>query len=350
MSRAPCLAVLVFAPLLPACGLLGIFGDSDSDSATAGDERGEAGGGGENGVTEGDPGGGGGWDEAGGGEGGWPTSTTSTTDIEMTTADNDPEQDMCPCAAGTELIYVLSDVGALWSFDPTTAQFNFIAGIECGGQFDTFSMGVSRKGRAWIQYMNGDLFTVDINDPGDPLHCKDPGFQSGHPLFPNFGMAFVANSIWDPCDKLYAHSGIAPDLIGEDVGALGVIDPQTLELSTIAPIDYAWGELTGTGDGRLFAYQGSSPPLLTEYDKATGAVIDVLPLPGISTDNAFAFAWWGGDFYLFVDESIDFGDSTIYHVDYDESDGDGQAVTKLGSAPLRIVGAGVSTCAPPDPQ
>jgi hypothetical protein len=211
-------------------------------------------------------------------------------------------------------------------------------------------MGVSRKGRAWIQYMNGDLFTVDINDPGDPLECKDPGFQAGHPLFPNFGMAFVANSLQDPCDKLYAHSGISPDLIGDDVGALGVIDPQSLTMSTIAPIDYAWGELTGTGTGRLFAYQGVNPPLLTEYDKETGEVLDVLPLPGLQGDSAFAFAWWGGDFYLFLDESLGTGESTVYHLDYDDSDGGGQKLTLLASAPLRVVGAGVSTCAPPAPM
>ena len=58
----------------------------------------------------------------------------------------------------------------------------------------------------------------------------------------------------------------------------------------------------------------------------------------------------GHDFYLFVDESLDFGDSSVYHLEYDGSDGDGQKLTKLGNAPLRIVGAGVSTCAQPDPQ
>src|SRR5690606_38838676 len=111
---------------------------------------------------------------------------------------------------------------------------------------------------------------------------------------------FVGNGPDDPCDKLYAHSGIEPDLIGPGVGALGVIDPYTLELSAVAPIDYAWGELTGTGSGRLFAFQGSAPAILTEYDKLTGAVLDTLALPGLDSAGSFAFAWWAGDFYLFT--------------------------------------------------
>ena len=332
------LALLATASLVPACGLIDLLTDDDSDA---------------DGLPPG-------WDTTGGDDGGAPTGgwgsqsgggQPTTTGIEMTGADNDPELDGCPCAQGTELVYVLSDVGSLWSFDPKTGTFDFIADIDCGGMTDTYSMGVSRKGRAWIQYMSGDLYTVDLNDPGDPVACKDPGFVPGHPLFPNFGMAFVANSLQDPCDKLYAHSGIDPELQGEGVGALGVIDPYSLQLSTIAPIDFAWGELTGTGTGRLFAFQGTAPALLTEYDKATGAVLDVLPLPGLKSDSAFAFSWWGGDFYLFTDDSLDLaGPSQVWHLDYDDSDGLGQELTLLATAPIRIVGAGVSTCAPPDPQ
>jgi len=283
----------------------------------------------------------------------YPTDTDSggpgdaPTDIEPTGADNDPTEG-CPCAQGTELIYALSDQGTLLSFDPVDLTFAHVADVACGGMHDTFSMGVSRKGRAWIQYSSGDLFTVDINEPGDPIDCKDPGFSSGHPQFPHFGMAFVGNSESDPCDKLYVHSCIAPDLVGPDVGALGVVDPQTLELSTIAPLDYAWGELAGTPSGRLFAFEGSSPPFLAEYDKMTGEMLEALPLPELSPGVASAFAGWGGDFYFFTAGEVDVG-SSVWHLDYDASDGNGQALTLLAPhAPGRIVGAGVSTCAPPD--
>ncbi|MBK7823890.1 hypothetical protein [Nannocystis sp.] len=271
-----------------------------------------------------------------------------TTGIEPTGADNElPDSDQCPCVADNEDIYVLSSTGSVWSFDPTDTSFDFITDIVCGGMSETFSMGVSRKGRAWVQYVTGDLFTVDLKDPGTA--CKDPGFNNTDPLFPNFGMAFVANSVDDPCDKLHAHSAIDPGLIGPDVGALGVIDPKTLVLSEIASIDYAWGELTGTGDGRLYAFQGQAPPHIAEYDKATGEVLGTWPLPGLENPDAFAFASWGGDFYLFMTHPDDFGVglSQVIHVDFDESDGAGKAITTIvDEAPIRIVGAGVSTCAP----
>ncbi|MCB9566009.1 MAG: hypothetical protein H6710_02095 [Myxococcales bacterium] len=337
--RALALACPLALALLPACG---IFGGWDDDG-TAGDDL--------------PPG----WftetasTSAGSVDSGYDTFDTYATSevndssIEPTGADDDPEAG-CPCAPGTELIYVLSDSGTLWSFDPQDLHFARIADIKCGGMKSTFSMGVSRKARAWVQYQSGDLYTVDLNDPSDPIPCLDPGFENQNPKFPNFGMAFVANSVVDPCDKLHAHSAIAPDVIGEGVGALGVIDPQTLELSEIAPIDYGWGELTGTSTGRLFAYQGSAPPLLSEYDKGSGELLDVLPLPQLSSDSAFAFAWWGGDFYLFHDPNLFGSYSEVWHLDYDESDGMGQAMTKIISqAPIRVVGAGVSTCVPAGP-
>jgi hypothetical protein len=278
------------------------------------------------------------------------SADTNDTSIEPTGADDDPEAG-CPCAPGTELIYVLSDSGTIWSFDPEDLHFNRIADIACGPFYDTFSMGVSRKARAWVQYQTGDVYTVDLNDPNDPIECLDPGFEHGHPKFPNFGMAFVANSLLDPCDKLYAHTAIGPEVIGPSSGALGVIDPYTIQLSEVAPLDYGWGELTGTSTGRLFAYEGITPPLLNEYDKATGELLDTFPLPELSTDSAFAFAWWGGDFYLFHDPN-NFGSySDVWHLDYDESDGPGQTLTKIVSpAPIRIVGAGVSTCVPAGPM
>jgi hypothetical protein len=208
---------------------------------------------------------------------------------------------------------------------------------------DTFSMGVSRKGRAWIEYFSGDIYTLDLKDPG--AECKDPGFVNDDPLFPNFGMAFVANSATDRCDQLYVHSGISPELSGEDIGALGVIDPQTLKISHVAPIDYAWGELAGTGDGRLFALEGYSPPVLSEYDKDTGMILGSRALPALGVLDAFAFAFWGGQFYFFTTPDPPTGFSQV--VSYDYSTQGAELTTIVEQAPIRVVGAGVSTCAPP---
>lgn len=339
--------------LLLACGCgLFDFGDSDSDSNSNGNSNADTRPSFSASLpTEGQDGG---WYTDGWVTAGWNTEAgytePYTTGIEMTGADNMlPEDAMCPCVADNDDIYVLSDAGQIWSFDPRTEDFKFITDVDCGGMTETFSMGVSRKGRAWVQYFTGDLYTVDLKDPGSA--CKDPGFVDHNPLFPTFGMAFVANSEADPCDKLYAHSGIAPDVVGNDVGALGVIDPKTLELTEVARIDYGWGELTGTGDGRLFAFEGTSPTILNQYDKDTGAVIDSWPLPGLASPNAFAFAYWGGYFYFFTEPEFPTGHSIVSKFDFYDLDGGGMALsTIVDEAPIRIVGAGVSTCAPPDPQ
>jgi len=89
--------------------------------------------------------------------------------------------------------------------------------------------------------------------------------------------------------------------------------------------------------------------LQIEVDKASGATLDVIPLPGVKTGGGFAF--FGGDFYFFTDSMSD-GKSEVTHIDHDDSDKNGLQDLKViyQDAPLRIVGAGVSTCAPPIPQ
>ncbi|HEY8377426.1 MAG TPA: hypothetical protein VIK91_13110, partial [Nannocystis sp.] len=74
---------------------------------------------------------------------------------------------------------------------------------------------------------------------------------------------------------------------------------------------------------------------------------DVFPLANLPLTNAFAFAFFGGDFYFFT-EGPNPNFSKVTHLDYDDSDGDGQQqlTTINNNAPIRIVGAGVSTCAP----
>jgi hypothetical protein len=66
----------------------------------------------------------------------------------------------------------------------------------------------------------------------------------------------------------------------------------------------------------------------------------------------FAFAFFAADFYFFTDCDNDFTTSEVTRLDHDDSDMNGkQDLTKLtDDAPLLIVGAGVSTCAPVAPQ
>ncbi len=116
------------------------------------------------------------------------------------------------------------------------------------------------------------------------------------------------------------------------------------------------GELTGTGSGRLFAFVGVAPAKLVEFDKATGTVVDIIELTGLELTDAFAFAFWGGDFYFFTEANDTLpgfpeGTSRVVKLDYDGSDGGGPTLTTVvESGPILVVGAGVSTCAPITPE
>ena len=69
----------------------------------------------------------------------------------------------------------------------------------------------------------------------------------------------------------------------------------------------------------------------------SGTLADVLP--GVTQGNAWAFAFWGGDFYMFT--APDVAGSIVQR--FRPSTG---AITHVADYPERIVGAGVSTCAP----
>ena len=60
--------------------------------------------------------------------------------------------------------------------------------------------------------------------------------------------------------------------------------------------------------------------------------------------TAWAFAHWGGRFYIFTTHSTLFGGESSKVLRLDPTTG--KVTTLLNSSPYRVVGAGVSTCAP----
>ncbi|MCA9659799.1 MAG: hypothetical protein KC486_15760 [Myxococcales bacterium] len=269
-----------------------------------------------------------------------------------------PDDSMCPCGDKLDLIYVLSDDRELWTYDPANNSFALVGPLGCPTSDGTFSMGVGRDGYAWIQTTKadliqginvGDLYELDVNNPAN---CTDPGYNPGANAWIHFGMAFVSNSADDPCDRLYGQhwngqSGQWNE--GPGVGKLGVFDEQALQMTTIGATNYNGAELTGTGDGRLYAFGGVPNAKLIQFDKASASEVESITFNGFPLTNAFAFAFWGGDFYFFTN-SVENGIGTpskVTKLDYDNSDGDGQVLTTVNnSAPILVVGAGVSTCAP----
>jgi hypothetical protein len=324
-------------------------GDGDGDSAEGmeaegdGDPTGDGDGDGDGDPTgdgDGDPTGDGDGDPTGDGDGD-PTGDGDGDPTGDGDGDGDPT---CTCADNTDRIYLLSDNAQLWSYDPATHQFAQITPALGCPHNNTFSMSVDRNGIAYVMFQNDDIYTVDVNNPN---MCTDPGYAPGQLNFNKFGMGFVSNSQFDPCEKLFAHSwsGQGGFSEGNGVGRLGRMDAADLVMEEIGTIDYNGGELTGTGDGRLFAFAGS-PAKLVEYDKDTAAVVATEQL-NMSLTNAFAFAFFAGDFYLFTEANGNPSVSKVTHYDYDD---DKSLEIVVQQAPIRIVGAGVSTCAPLLPQ
>ncbi|RMG99453.1 MAG: hypothetical protein D6705_03230 [Deltaproteobacteria bacterium] len=267
----------------------------------------------------------------------------------------------CECTPGLDDgIFVLSDGAEIWKYVPDMQDpqgpgtFSKVGDLNCGGNSNTFSMAVDRNGFAWIMFgptgpNAGDIWKADLTNNAT---CTDPGYMPGQQGVNLFGMAFVSNSEFDACDKLYGNTydGMGPFGEGPNAGTFLSVDPDTLVLSTIAPTNYNGAELTGTGDGRAFMFAGV-PAKLIEIDKTNGQVIDTWDL-GLSLTNAFAFAFFGGDFYLFTESDGNPTKSKVSWFDFDDSEGQFATgpININNDAPIRIVGAGVSTCAPIGPQ
>ena len=143
--------------------------------------------------------------------------------------------------------------------------------------------------------------------------------------------------------------GFDAGLFGGNQG-LGKLDLTAQTLSPVGPFSGALAgqnaELTGTGDGRLFGFFTTSPIQIAQIDKTSGATSNVAPLNTVEVPSYWAFSFWGGDFYLYTCPSDPTRTTNVNH--YSPSTGtiDTSYMTNIG---FRIVGAGVSTCAPTAP-
>jgi hypothetical protein len=171
-----------------------------------------------------------------------------------------------------------------------------------------------------------------------------PGQQG----FTTFGMGFSTNMPGGSDETLYvsestAGSPLPPPPGMSNAPRLATIALQTFTLTPIGMYDQlsARAELTGTGDAKLFGAFEGMPYVVAEIEKPTAKILSQAPQSAINyapDSSNFAFAFWGGDFWLFVGP----GSSTdVFHY-VPQS----QMTTKVKSVDFEIVGAGVSTCAP----
>jgi hypothetical protein len=235
------------------------------------------------------------------------------------------------CSEEAKLVYIIGEDNELYSFYPPTLEVKLIGVIKCAsGLFATpFSMAVDRKGIAWILFNDGKIYHVDVKDAS----CTPTNFVAGQQGMQTFGMGFVSNKPGSAEETLYV-----ADYIGT---GLAQIDTTTLTLTKVGGWDKLSGaaELTGTGDARLFGFFNGSPIIIAEIDKSSAKILSQAPQPTVNIGSGWAFAFWGGDFWLFTSPT---GESQIDQ--YKPKDGTTTTVkTGLGT---NIVGAGVSTCAP----
>jgi hypothetical protein len=242
------------------------------------------------------------------------------------------------CSAATQFVYVIDNAGVLYKFDPPSLAFTQVGPINCPTSMTPFSMAVDRNANAWVVFTDGQLYQVDTTTAA----CKTTGFAAEQHGFKTFGMGFSTAGPGSTVDTLFVSQ--ASDL-GTTTG-LATIDTQTLTLNPIGMYDQinARAELTGTGDGKLYGAFEGAPYIVAEIQKLDAKILTQAPQQPVQSTpggSNFAFAFWGGTFWLFVGQ----GFST------DVFNYDPLANTTLQKTTVSqvIVGAGVSTCAPIKP-
>jgi hypothetical protein len=246
------------------------------------------------------------------------------------------------CATqGAALVYLVDHDNELLSFDPeqlAAEPFHVVAKLACPGESSRpFSMAVQRTGIAWVMFDDGQLFRVSIVDG----HCAAAPFERDHAPA-TFGMGFTHTGSGSDGETLYTvNSGPGAfgtlDVTAEPEPAWRSLGTTERDTSVNAP------DLTGTRNGELFGYfaETDGPSWIRRIDPATGAATtETYSVPSHGSEpQAWAFAHWGGVFYVFV--TFDH-DSHLYTVNRKTR----KAVLVRDHLPYEISGAGVSTCAP----
>jgi hypothetical protein len=249
------------------------------------------------------------------------------------------------CPLSTQYVYTVAIDNTLYRFDPPSLTFTTIGVMNCQAAFGTtpYSMSVDRNGTAWVVFSDGHLFRVSTANAA----CQSTSYAPGQNGFITFGMGFSTDSPGGDAETLFvSDSGQHADGTYGPTKGLARLDTRALTLTPIGAYDLitARAEMTGTGDARLFGAFEGSPYVVAGIDKTNAKILSQAPQNSINyapTTSNFAFAFWGGDFWLFV------GPGTSTDVfQYRPSTG---ATNKVSSVTFEIVGAGVSTCAPTTP-
>jgi hypothetical protein len=245
------------------------------------------------------------------------------------------------CVQGPRLVYVVAADHKLYTFDPSqptaAAAFQLRATLSCPLPGSPHSMAVRMDGKAYVLYTaltSGGrhctgLARVDL----DTMTCVAvKAYSCGTGGFDVFGMGYAI-----------AASGAETLYIGNDEAKFARLDPEAGMVDPIGALPEGGPELTGNSNGELWGFFPKVVPArVHRIDQSTGKALATLPLAKFTTPwaGAFAFAAWGGLFYIF------YGYNAATSTDVFRLTSDGALTPLFLDTGLTIVGAGVSTCAP----
>jgi hypothetical protein len=241
------------------------------------------------------------------------------------------------CSDASKLVYVVDSNNKLSKFDPMTKTFSDIGTLNCpAGLLATpFSMSIDRDTNAWVLYSDSKLYKVNTTN----LQCTATTWSTQLGLA-QFGMGFSTDVAGGTVDTLFVAGGAGPSVPSSTLATLSTTNMTAMRRGDVV----GWPELTGTGSAELWGFFPSAGGARIEkLDKATGSAQMTFNLPQTLAGEpmAWAFAAWGGDFWIFLMKGSE-TQTTVYQVG-----GTTGQIKGMTSAPgRRIVGAGVSTCAP----
>jgi hypothetical protein len=247
------------------------------------------------------------------------------TDTDTDTDGDTDADDGCSDAA--KVVYVVDSDNTLYTFDPPTKAFEVVGVVNCGNGSSPYSMAVTREAVAYVLFQNGDIFEVSTADAS----CTATPYVTGQAGFGVFGMGYASDGEGSTEETLYVANDASLASIGDDwiIGVIGSIggDP----------------ELTGNGLGELWGFfPSAATPHVSRIDKGNGSLLTTYPMTDLSNSpSAWAFAYWGAAFYVFYESALDLS-TNVYKVGAES----GAVELYIPDSGKRIVGAGVSTCAP----
>jgi hypothetical protein len=245
------------------------------------------------------------------------------------------------CTERARWIYLVDSDNALLRFEPDSGALTPIGTLNCTADGYPFSMAVDRHANAFVLHTDHQIYRVSTADAS----CSPTSFAPDQMGFELFGMGFVSQSEGSNIEHLFVAGGLAEN-IGRGSATFGQIDTAAWTLSSIGPVSGS-PELSGTGTGELWGFFPDGAQMtVRQLDKATGGTLREIDVSSIDRfrigpPEAWAFAYWGGRFYIFYQGAFDVS-TGIHRVTPDT----GAIETVRQDIGYRIVGAGVSTCAP----